>query len=46
MSIFVQGMKQLGWTDGRNLRIDFRGAGANPGREDRQDQVDKPSTAY
>jgi hypothetical protein len=20
----------VGWTDGRNLRIDFRGAGANP----------------
>jgi len=20
----------MGWTEGRNLRIDFRGAGANP----------------
>jgi ABC-type uncharacterized transport system substrate-binding protein len=29
MPIFVQGLQQLGWTDGRNLRIDFRGAGAN-----------------
>jgi putative tryptophan/tyrosine transport system substrate-binding protein len=29
MRIFVQGLQQLGWTDGRNLRIDFRGAGAN-----------------
>jgi putative ABC transport system substrate-binding protein len=30
MPIFVQGLQQLGWTDGSNLRIDFRGAGANP----------------
>jgi putative ABC transport system substrate-binding protein len=30
MPIFVQGVQQLGWTEGRNLRIDFRGAGANP----------------
>jgi putative tryptophan/tyrosine transport system substrate-binding protein len=30
MLIFVQGLQQLGWTDDRNLRIDFRGAGANP----------------
>ena len=30
MLIFVQGLQQLGWTDGRNLRIDLRGAGANP----------------
>jgi ABC-type uncharacterized transport system substrate-binding protein len=29
MLIFVQALQQLGWTDGRNLRIDFRGAGAN-----------------
>jgi putative ABC transport system substrate-binding protein len=30
MLIFVQGLQQLGWTNDRNLRIDFRGAGANP----------------
>jgi putative ABC transport system substrate-binding protein len=30
MLIFVQALQQLGWTDGRNLRIDFRGASANP----------------
>jgi putative ABC transport system substrate-binding protein len=30
MRIFVQGLQQLGWIDGRNLRIDFRGPGANP----------------
>jgi putative ABC transport system substrate-binding protein len=30
MFIFVQGLQQLGWIDGRNLRIDLRGAGANP----------------
>jgi putative tryptophan/tyrosine transport system substrate-binding protein len=30
MPIFVQGVQHLGWTEGRNLRIDFRGAGANP----------------
>jgi putative tryptophan/tyrosine transport system substrate-binding protein len=29
MLIFVKALQQLGWTDGRNLRIDFRGAGAN-----------------
>jgi ABC-type uncharacterized transport system substrate-binding protein len=29
MLIFVQALQQLGWADGRNLRIDFRGAGAN-----------------
>ena len=28
LAAFVQGLQQLGWTDGRNLRIDFRlGAG-------------------
>jgi ABC-type uncharacterized transport system substrate-binding protein len=30
MPIFVQALQQLGWTEGRNLRIDFREAGANP----------------
>src|SRR5262245_21873925 len=24
ITAFVQGLQQLGWTDGRNLRIDFR----------------------
>jgi ABC-type uncharacterized transport system substrate-binding protein len=28
MTAFVQGLQQLGWTDGRNVRIDYRwGAG-------------------
>src|SRR5215475_3452116 len=27
---FVQGLEQLSWTDGRNLRIDARWAGGNP----------------
>jgi ABC-type uncharacterized transport system substrate-binding protein len=27
---FVQGLEQLSWTDGRNLRIDARWGGANP----------------
>jgi putative tryptophan/tyrosine transport system substrate-binding protein len=35
MFIFVQALQQLGWTDGRNLRIDFRGAGANHKSQDR-----------
>jgi len=28
-SAFVQGLQQLGWTDGRNLKIEFRWAGGN-----------------
>src|SRR5258708_13357120 len=27
---FLQGLQQLGWTDGRNVRIDTRWAGAKP----------------
>src|SRR5262245_61033490 len=27
---FVQGLEQLSWTDGRNLRIDARWGGGNP----------------
>jgi hypothetical protein len=28
VTAFVQGLQELGWTDGRNVRIDFRwGAG-------------------
>src|ERR1700688_4081699 len=26
---FLQGLQQLGWTDGRNLRIDYRWGGGN-----------------
>ena len=26
---FVQGLQELGWTDGRNVRIDTRSAGVN-----------------
>jgi len=26
LAAFVQGLQQLGWTDGRNVRIDFRWA--------------------
>ena len=28
LEVFVQGLQELGWTDGRNIRIDYRwGAG-------------------
>jgi putative ABC transport system substrate-binding protein len=30
MSAFVQGLQQLGWVDGRNVRIDYRWGGGNP----------------
>ena len=30
VSAFVQGLQQLGWTDGRNIKIEFRWAGGNP----------------
>jgi len=29
MAAFLQGLQQAGWTDGRNLRIDIRGAAGN-----------------
>ena len=29
LSTFVQGLAVLGWSEGRNLRIDFRHAGGN-----------------
>ena len=29
LAAFVQGLQQLGWTDGRNMRIDTRWAGGN-----------------
>jgi ABC-type uncharacterized transport system substrate-binding protein len=32
IAAFVQGLQQLGWTDGRNLRIDVRWAGADADR--------------
>jgi ABC-type uncharacterized transport system substrate-binding protein len=32
ISAFLQGLQQLGWTDGRNVRIDFRWVGANTDR--------------
>jgi putative ABC transport system substrate-binding protein len=31
IAAFVQGLAQLGWTDGQNLRIDTRWSGANAG---------------
>jgi ABC-type uncharacterized transport system substrate-binding protein len=32
MTAFVQGLQQLGWTDGRNVRIDTRSGAADPDR--------------
>src|SRR3954451_10050428 len=32
MTAFVQGLQQLGWTDGRNVRIDARSGAADPDR--------------
>src|SRR5438128_6277140 len=32
MTAFVQGLQQLGWTDGRNVRIDTRWGAADAGR--------------
>jgi hypothetical protein len=29
LAAFVQGLQQLGWTDGRNMRIDIRWGGGN-----------------
>src|SRR5438477_3248682 len=29
LAAFVQGLRQLGWTDGRNVRIDTRWAGVD-----------------
>ena len=31
-SAFTQGLADLGWTDGRNLRMDLRWAGGDPNR--------------
>jgi putative tryptophan/tyrosine transport system substrate-binding protein len=32
MAAFQQGLRELGWTDGRNLRIDYRWSGGDPDR--------------
>ena len=32
IAAFRQALQKLGWTDGRNLRIDYRWGGANPER--------------
>ena len=32
LSAFTQGLGDLGWTDGRNMRIEVRWAGGNPDR--------------
>jgi hypothetical protein len=32
MAAFLQGLAQLGWTDGRNVRIDFRWGAGNAER--------------
>jgi putative tryptophan/tyrosine transport system substrate-binding protein len=32
ITAFRQALQKLGWTDGRNLRIDYRWGGANPER--------------
>ena len=32
LSAFIQGLSELGWTDGRNVRMDLRWYGANINR--------------
>jgi putative ABC transport system substrate-binding protein len=32
ITVFQEGLAQLGWTDGRNLRLDYRWAGGDVGR--------------
>ncbi len=32
LTAFVQGLQQLGWTDGRNVRIDYRWGGGDADR--------------
>src|SRR5437588_12186105 len=32
IAAFVQGLQQLGWSDGRNVRIDYRWAAGDTGR--------------
>src|SRR5437879_2837976 len=32
VAAFAQGLQELGWTDGRNIRIDYRWAAGDAGR--------------
>ena len=32
LAVFLQGLQELGWTDGRNMRIDYRYAAADADR--------------
>jgi hypothetical protein len=34
LTAFAQGLQQLGWTDGRNVRIDYRWAGGDAEPQD------------
>jgi putative ABC transport system substrate-binding protein len=45
ITAFVQGLQQLGWTDGRNVRIDARWAAGNADnlRKYAQTRRDEPS---
>jgi ABC-type uncharacterized transport system substrate-binding protein len=36
MSAFLQELQRLGWIEGRNVQIDFRGAGGNPAKARKQ----------
>jgi hypothetical protein len=38
LTAFVQGLQQLGWTDGRNVRIDYRWGGGDADRIRRDEQ--------